>query len=197
MLSNRLWLSCVLPFCLSVLSCGGNKISEPQPVEPDTPNEREEQVAQTAPSDTLALDFIIDGGIGNKRDDRVISGQVSGQGKKIAIEVFAIVNRPFLGAYIKFDFDSNILTYSKIENNVFFNAFIASANESILSVRDEQPKVRLPSSGFLARVEFVTKVNVTQEFTIALSQVAITYGPPEDFDIFIPTTKKVITFNKG
>ena len=37
----------------------------------------------------LSLDLIADGGAGNQIDDGVTSGTVSGQGTKIAVEVFA------------------------------------------------------------------------------------------------------------
>ena len=71
----------------------------------------------------VSLDLIADGGAGNQTDDGVTSGTVSGQGTKIAVEVFAKdVTTSLIGMKIEFDYDASILTYVKAENSAF--AFI-------------------------------------------------------------------------
>ena len=49
------------------------------------------------------------GGAGNQIDDGVTSGTVSGQGTKIAVEVFATsVTTSLVGVQIEFDFDASV-----------------------------------------------------------------------------------------
>ena len=64
---------------------------------------------------TLSLDLIPNGGPGNRIDDGVTSGMVSGQGTTIAIEVFATgVATPLRAVAAQFDYD--VLRFVKIEN---------------------------------------------------------------------------------
>ena len=137
----------------------------------------------------LSLDLIADGGAGNQRDDGVTSGTVSGQGTKIAVEVFAKGVTPLLGVRIDFTFDASVLTYVKAENSAF--AFIipevAGVNLAGLA------PVTLPSSGFLARAEFTTVVDVTgREFSIGIKRVVVADSETSS-DVI--TTTDVITFN--
>ena len=68
----------------------------------------------------LSLDLIAGGGAGNQRDDGVTSGTVSGQGTKIAVEVFAKgVTTSLVGVRIEFDFDTSVLKFDKAENSAF------------------------------------------------------------------------------
>ena len=139
---------------------------------------------------TVSLDLIADGGAGNQKDDGVISGTVSGQGTKIAVEVFAKgVTTSLVGVRIDFDFDASVLTYVKAENSAF--AFIipevAGANLAAAA------PVTLPASGFLARAEFTTVADVTgQEFSIGIKFVTFADSPTSS-DVI--TTTDVITFN--
>ena len=71
----------------------------------------------------VSLDLIVDGGAGNQTDDGVTSGTASGQGTKIAVEVFAKgVTTSLVGVKIEFDYDASILKFDKAENSAF--AFI-------------------------------------------------------------------------
>ncbi len=114
----------------------------------------------------LSLDLIADGGPGNQIDDGVTSATVSGQGTKIAVEVFAKgATTPLVGVAIEFDFDTSVLTYVRAENSAFP---FALPRETIgTDFLGPATLVTLPSSGFLARAEFTTAVDVTgREFSI-------------------------------
>ena len=64
----------------------------------------------------VTIDLITDGGAGNQTDDGVTTGTVSGQGTKIAVEVFATgVTTSLVGVQIEFDFDASVLTFDKAE----------------------------------------------------------------------------------
>ena len=68
----------------------------------------------------LSLDLIADGGAGNRTDDGVTSGTVSGRGTTIAIEIFATgVRTSLIDMAVKFDFDSSLLSFVKAENSAF------------------------------------------------------------------------------
>ena len=139
---------------------------------------------------TVSLDLIVDGGAGNQRDDGVTSGMVSGQGTKIAVEVFTTsVTTSLVGVRIDFDFDASVLTYVKAENSAF--AFIIPEVAGV-NLAAAAP-VTLPASGFLARAEFTTAVDVTgQEFSIGIKFVTFADSPTSS-DVI--TTTAVIKFN--
>ena len=68
----------------------------------------------------VSLDLIADGGAGNRTDDGITSGVVSGQGTTIAVEIFAKgVNTTLRGMVIKFAFDASVLKFVKAENSAF------------------------------------------------------------------------------
>jgi len=143
----------------------------------------------------LSLDLIADGGVGNERDDGVTSGTVSGQGTKIAVEVFAKgVTTSLVGVRIEFDFDASVLTYVGARNSVFL-IFIPEAIGTVLATPGSSP-VTLSESGFLARAEFTTTVDVTgREFSIGIKRVVLagdTNARPVEDEI---TTTEVIRFN--
>ena len=137
----------------------------------------------------LSLDLIVDGGAGNQRDDGVTSGTVSGQGTKIAVEVFATgVTTPMIGLKIDFDFDASVLQFSNAENSAFLH-FIPQATAALFA---GAAPVTLPASGFLARAEFTTVADVTgREFSIGIKQVELAESPTSS-DVI--TTTDVITF---
>ena len=120
---------------------------------------------------TLSLDLIPNGGSGNQRNDGVTSGTVSGQGTKIAIEVFATgVTTSLVGMQIGFDFDATLLTFVKAENSAFDLPIRASTGTDFAALSP----VTLPSSGFLTRAEFTTATNVTgREFSIGIASVTL------------------------
>ena len=138
----------------------------------------------------LSLDLIADGGAGNQKDDGVISGTVSGQGTKIAVEVFAKgVTTPLIGVSVEFDFDASVLTYVKAENSAFFYHI----SEAATALFAGDAPVTLPASGFLARAEFSTVADVTgREFSIGIKKVELAESPTSS-DVI--TTTAVITFN--
>ena len=110
----------------------------------------------------LLLDLIPDGGAGNQTDDGVTSGTISGQGTKIAVEVFAKgVTTPLAGMVIVFEFDASVLTFVKAENSAF--AFVVPEPDSTGTNLASATPVTLPESGFLARAEFTTAVDVTDK----------------------------------
>ena len=138
----------------------------------------------------LSLDLIANGGAGNQTDDGVHSGIVSGQGTKIAVEVFAKgVTTSLVGAKIEFDFDASVLTFDKAENSAFALVILEAAGASLAS----PASVTLPASGFIARAEFTTAVDVTgREFSIGIKQVTLAESAASSDTI---TTPNAIAFN--
>ena len=141
---------------------------------------------------TLSLDLIPNGGSGNRRNDAVTSGTVSGQDTKIAIEVFATgVTTSLVGMQIRFDFDATLLTYVKAENSAFTLPLLASTGGGT-DFAATSP-VTLPSSGFLTRAEFTTATNVTgREFSIGIASVTLSESSSSSDTL---TTTNRIEFN--
>ena len=111
---------------------------------------------------TLSLDLILHGGPGNQTDEGVTSGTVSGQGTKIAVEIFAKgVTTPLAGVIVIFDFDPAILTFDKAENSAF--QFAVPEPDKTGTNFVTNPPVTLLESGFLARAEFTTAVDVSNK----------------------------------
>ncbi|MDE3258595.1 MAG: hypothetical protein OYM47_12230 [Gemmatimonadota bacterium] len=142
-------------------------------------------------SDVLSLDLISDGGEGDRIDDGVTSGAVSGRGQTIAIEVFAAdVNTSLIGMVLKFDFDASLLEYVKAENSSFP---LSLPEGSVGTNFASSTPVTLPPSGFLARAEFETISDVTgREFSIGIDMVTLAESTTAS-DVF--TTNRVIRFN--
>ena len=138
----------------------------------------------------LSLDLIADGGAGNQTDDGVASGTVSGQGTKIAVEVFATgVKTPLQGIIVKFDFDDSILKFDKAENSAFTLAIQETGGTNFAST----VSVTISSSNFLAHAEFTTVADVTgRPFSIGIKVVTLAESETSSDDI---TTTKVISFN--
>ena len=141
----------------------------------------------------LSLDLIPDGGAGNQTDDGVTSGTVSGQGTKIAVEVFAkSVTTPLVGVVVIFDFDPAVLTFDKAENSAF--QFDVPEPDSTGTNFASATPVTLPESGFLARAEFTTAVDVTDKtFTLGIKMVSLAQSVALIDEI---TTTNVISFNE-
>ncbi len=139
----------------------------------------------------LSLDWIADGGAGNEIDDGVTSGTVSGQGTKIAVEVFATgVTTPLQGMLIEFDFDASVLTYVEVRSSAFPFILSHDATGTALAVIPPAP---LSESGFLARAEFTTAVDVTDgEFSIGIKRVILAESQSSSDSL---TTTDVIRFN--
>ena len=139
----------------------------------------------------ISLDLISDGGAGNRIDDGVITGTVSGDGQTIAIEVFATgVRTPLIGIVLKFDFDPSLLTFVKAENSTFPLTLPEGSVGANFATRTP---VTLAPSGFLARAEFETTADVTgREFSIGFEMVTMAESTTSS-DVL--TTKHVITFN--
>ncbi len=137
---------------------------------------------------TVTIDLIVDGGSGNQTDDGVTSGTVSGQGTKIAVEVFAKgVATPLNAVIIKFNFDASVLKVEKVENSAF-SPILDATGATFLAFSP----VTLPPSGFLARAEFSTVADVTgQAFTLGIGTVSLQTITSKD-DV---TTTDVISFN--
>ena len=138
----------------------------------------------------LSLDLIADGGTGNQTDDGVTSGTISGQGTKIAVEVFAKgVTTALIGVTIEFDFDASVLKFEKAENSVFLFVIPEATGATFASITP----VTLPASGFLARAEFTTAADVTdREFSIGIKRVVLAESGASSDEI---TTTKMISFN--
>ena len=118
---------------------------------------------------TVSIDLITDGGAGNQMDEGVHAGNVSGEGTKIAVEVFAQgVTTTLVGVQIIFEFDDTVLKFDKVENSAFGLIIPGTANMGALA------PVTLPESGFLARAEFSTVVDVTgKEFSLGIKSVTL------------------------
>ena len=142
---------------------------------------------------TLSLDLISDGGPGNQTDDGVTSGTVSGQGTKIAVEAFAKgVTIPLVGVVVIFDFDPAILTFVKAENSAF--RFPVPEPDSTGTNFASATPVTLPESGFLARAEFTTAIDVTDKAFILGIKMVILAQSVALIDTI--TTTNVISFNE-
>ncbi len=142
---------------------------------------------------TLSLDLIPDRGPGNQTDEGVTSGTVSGQGTKIAVEIFAKgVTTPLAGVIVIFDFDPAILTFDKAENSAF--QFAVPEPDKTGTNFVTNPPVTLLESGFLARAEFTTAVDVTDKaFTLGIKMVSLAQSVSVIDEI---TTTNVISFNE-
>ena len=139
---------------------------------------------------TLLLDLISDGGTGNRIDNGVTSGNVSGRGTKIAVEVFARgVTTSLAGVKVEFNFDASVLKFEKAENSAFLFAIPEATGTNFAST----VPVTLEDSGFLARAEFTTAVDVTDRaFSLGIKQVTLAESASSR-DIIITTD--VIRFN--
>ena len=139
----------------------------------------------------LSLDLIADGGAGNQRDDGVTTGNVSGRGTRIALEIFAAgVTTSLRGVILRFDFDASLLSFVKAENS----AFPLSIPEGSIGVNlAATSPVALARSGFLARAEFETVADVTgSKFSVGIESVTLAESPTMS-DIL--RTGSEITFN--
>ena len=141
----------------------------------------------------LSLDLIADGGVGNQIDDGVTSGTVSGQGTRIAVEVFATgVTTSLLGVRVEFDFDASVLTYVGSRSSASLFTLQNEATGTVFGAI-ASPPATLSESGFLARAEFTTAVDVTdREFSIGIKRVELFESATLVDEI---TTTDVITFN--
>ena len=139
---------------------------------------------------TLSIDLIPNGGASNLRDDGVMSGTVSGQDTKIAVEVFARgVTTSLVGVRIEFDFKAEELQLDKVENSAFLFSIPEATGVNFAATAP----VTLPSSGFIGRAEFSTVADVTgQEFTIGIKSVTLAESAASS-DVI--TTTDVISFN--
>ena len=120
---------------------------------------------------TVTIDLITDGGAGNQMDDGVHAGNVSGEGTKIAVEVFAKgVTTSLVGVKIEFDFKAEELKLDKVENSAFLFAIPEPTGVNFAATAP----VSLPESGFLGRAEFSTVADVTnQEFYLGIKAVTL------------------------
>ena len=120
---------------------------------------------------TVTIDLITDGGAGNQMDDGVHSGTVSGEGTKIAVEVFAKgVTTSLVGVQITFDFKAEELKLDKVENSAFLFAIPEPTGVNFAATAP----VSLPESGFLGRAEFSTVADVTgKEFYLGIKSVTL------------------------
>ena len=120
---------------------------------------------------TVTIDLITDGGAGNQMDDGVHAGTVSGEGTKIAVEVFAKgVTTSLVGVQITFDFKSEELKLDKVENSAFLFAIPEPTGVNFAATAP----VTLPESGFLGRAEFSTVADVTgKEFYLGIKSVTL------------------------
>ena len=139
----------------------------------------------------MSLDPIAGGGTGNQRDDGVTTGTVSGQGTKIALEVFAMgVTTSLYGFQIKFDIDVSLLAFRTAEANENLKQF---ADTSMDASFGGIPPVTLAPSGFLVRAEFETVVDITgREFAIGIESVPLAESSASQDEL---TTTSEISFN--
>ena len=75
-----------------------------------------------------------------------------------------------VGVKIEFDFDASVLTFGKAENSAFVLVIPEATATNFATVTP----VTLSSSGFLARAEFTTAIDVTgREFSLGIKQVTL------------------------
>ncbi len=141
---------------------------------------------------TVTIDLIADGGAGNRIDNRITSGNVSGQGTKITVEVFAKgVTTSLIGVQITFDFKSEELKLDKVENSAFLFAIPEATGVNFAGTAP----VTLPESGFIGRAEFSTVSDLTnKEFYLGIK--AVTLAQSAALSDVITTTNVIISFNK-
>ena len=141
----------------------------------------------------LSLDLIPGGGAGNRTDDGVASGTVSGRGTTIAVEVFATaVRTSLIGLTIEFDFDASLLSYVKAENSAFPLTLPEGSTGTHFATRNP---ATLSSSGFLARAEFTTVSDVTgTEFSIGIESVTLAESTTSSDEL---ATTTAISFNSA
>ena len=139
----------------------------------------------------VSLDLIPGSGAGNQINDSVTSGTVSGQGTKIAVEVFAKgVITPLIGVKIEFEFKAEELKLDKVENSAFLFAIPEPTGVNFAATAP----VTLPESDFIGRAEFTTVSDVTgREFTLGIKRVTLAQSASLSDEI---TTTNVISFNK-
>ncbi len=120
---------------------------------------------------TVTIDLIADGGAGNQMDEGVHSGNVSGEGTKIVVEVFAKgVTTSLIGVKIEFDFKAEELKLDKVENSAFLFAIPEATGINFAGTAP----VTLPESGFIGRAEFSTVADVTdKEFYLGIKAVTL------------------------
>ena len=141
-------------------------------------------------SATVTIDLIADGGAGNQMDEGVHSGNVSGEGTKIVVEVFAKgVTTSLVGVKIEFDFKAEELKLDRVENSAFLFAIPEATGVNLAGTGP----VTLPESGFIGRAEFSTVADVTgKEFYIGIKAVTLAETPSSP-DVI--TTTDEIAFN--
>ena len=140
---------------------------------------------------TVTIDLIADGGAGNRIDNRITSGNVSGQDTKIAVEVFAkSVTTSLIGVQITFDFKAEELKLDKVENSAFLFAIPEATGVNFAATAP----VTLPESGFIGRAEFSTVSDLTnKEFYLGIK--AVTLAQSAALSDVITTTNVIISFN--
>ncbi|MDE2997538.1 MAG: dockerin type I domain-containing protein [Gemmatimonadota bacterium] len=141
----------------------------------------------------LSLDLISGGGDGNRTDDGMTSGTVSGRGTTIAVEVFATgVRTTLAGVNLKFDFDASLVSFVKAENSTFPLSLPEGAAGAALAATSP---VTLSPSGFLARAEFTTVADVTgRGFSIGIESVTLAESTTSS-DVL--RTNSEVTFNSA
>ncbi len=120
---------------------------------------------------TVTIDLVTDGGAGNQMDEGVHSGNVSGEGAKIVVEVFAKgVTTALIGVQITFDFKAEELKLDKVENSAFLFAIPEATGVNFAGTAP----VALPESGFIGRAEFSTVADLTdKEFYLGIKSVTL------------------------
>ncbi len=120
---------------------------------------------------TVTIDLVTDGGAGNQMDEGVHSGNVSGEGAKIVVEVFAKgVTTALIGVKIEFDFKAEELKLDKVENSAFLFAIPEATGVNFAATAP----VTLPESGFIGRAEFSTAADLTdKEFYLGIKAVTL------------------------
>jgi hypothetical protein len=144
---------------------------------------------------TVTIDLIADGGAGNQMDEGVHSGNVSGEGTKIVVEVFAKgVTTPLIGLKIEFDFKAEELKLDKVENSAFLFIIPEATGANLAGTAP----VTLPESGFIGRAEFSTVADVTdKEFYLGIKSVTLAETPSSS-DVIAPemmSMMSTINFN--
>ena len=151
-------------------------------------------VANSNPDATAVLDLVLDGGSGNHVDDGNRTATVSGKGTKIVVEVFVLgVVTELRNLSFSFVFDKSLVRLDSVSTNESYlredvtrhltsplpglwssDSNPSPNNVALVNTPGDGPYVTVPPSGWVARLEFTTHSDVTDEvFTIVLLDMRI------------------------
>ena len=160
-------------------------------------------VANPNPDAIAVLDLVLDGGSGNHVDEGNRTATISGIGTNIVVEVFVLgVVTELRNLSFSFVFDKSLVRLDSVSTNESYlredvtrhltsplpglwssDSNPSPNNVALVNTPGDGPYVTVPPSGWVARLEFTTHSDVTDEvFTIVLLDMRIRVpGRSSDF----------------